>query len=129
MPSFLVMFWLILAILLQLGCDASPFSRVSAETIRGGEVRIWAEGGELRSGENRILLEITGEGRDRVKRPPRLRFEKSESGAGYLLQAEARLKMISPGRFEGIIEFPESGRWRAPLDVAGERVFFELEVN
>lgn len=129
MPTFLITVCLILAVLLQVGCDASPFEKVAAETVRGGEVRIWTEGGQLHSGENRILLEITGEGKDRVKWPPRLRFEKSESGAGYRVEAEARIKRISPGRYEGTITFPESGRWRAPVDIAGEEIVFELEVN
>ena len=109
------------------GCDAPRYGAVTSQAVAGGVVSLWAPGGELHTGANPVVIEIKGMGEIEV--PPRLRFRKPVSGSGYPLASEVRLRRSGPGEFSGELRFPEPGRWLGRLELDGETVTIEVEVE
>lgn len=90
---------------------------------------LWAPGGKLHTGANPVVIDIKGDVAREVEIPPRLRFLKVVSGSGYSLEREVRLRRSRPGRYSGEAKFPEPGAWIVRLEMAGETLAIEVEVE
>jgi hypothetical protein len=111
------------------GCEAPRYGAVASHAVTGGVVSLWAPGGRLHSGANPVVIDIKGDVAGEIDVPPRLRFRKQVSGSGYSVEREARLRRSGPGRFSGEIRFPEPGAWSGRLEVAGETLAIEVDVE
>lgn len=111
------------------GCEAPRYGLVASQPVSTGVVELWAPEGILSTGGTRVVISLGGRLVEEVDVPPRLRFLKMVSGSGYPVEREVRLHRSGPGEFAGAVAFPEPGSWLCRLEVAGERMSFEVTVE